>query len=74
MRREDWLWVGCKLVGAWLLGISLMQLPMFFAFGERARELVPLSLGMLLPAGFALWLLFGNTLWRLACRPQAHEP
>lgn len=72
LRREDWLWVGMKLMGAWFACLCLLQTPWLtmqshdgFGLGE-AIFLLSLSAAM----AISLWLLFGSQLWRWASRPR----
>lgn len=75
MSRADWLWVGCKLVGACfgLMGTGyLMGSVVFIVVGPGSGDHWLLALSSLFAP--AIWivlgafLFFGNGLWRLACR------
>ena len=71
MTRQDWLWVGLKIVGAWVVAVSLVYLASYWSMvglsGGRFGMWTTL-VGAACHTAFGLWLLFGNQIWRWASR------
>ena len=73
--RADWLWIGCKIVGAvaMLYGVSNLILSVAWLCGgldvypARAVAVGHIASQAVYAAGGA-WLLFGERIWRFACR------
>ena len=70
MTRAEWLWVGLKMLGAFVMlyGFgNLVSLPSWAMMGYGT-----FPLGVAVQQAFYLlggaWLLFGTRVWRLACR------
>lgn len=71
MKREDLLWVGCKLFGVYMLAMGLETLASWVAFTfssprPRAGEFVFLPVAIVMGLiGYVL--VFRNWVWELAC-------
>ncbi|HEX5111069.1 MAG TPA: hypothetical protein VFV95_21605 [Vicinamibacterales bacterium] len=79
MGRADWLWVGCKVVGAvaCLYGLGNLvhslgwMITGLAASTGRSREILVLIGSVASSAIHVIggaWLFFGERVWRLACR------
>jgi len=75
--RADWLWLGLKLIGAfWAVQMVIVasQMVMFQLDRVPWYGFLMLATGLAVP----LWLLFGDTVWRLALgsleRSDARQP
>lgn len=74
--REDWLWVGCKLLGAGAMihGVANLPLSAVWVWGgfpgaPRGTSIAVVLSAALWIAGGA-WLFFGDGVWRTACRSR----
>ena len=72
MTRSDWLWVGIKIVGAYYAMLMVFYFGQFFSMtGGRVSSWVVAMAGPVVGLGLALWLLMGDTVWRVASREPA---
>ncbi|MCB9886273.1 MAG: hypothetical protein H6838_12330 [Planctomycetes bacterium] len=75
LTREDWLWVGSKLLGAYLIANGMLTIGNMLTMVIMSAGLVALMLiGSIAYLVFGCMLLFGDRLWRRACRGGTGRP
>ena len=74
MLRGDWLWLGLKIVGAYYAMLMIVYLgQIVFHISGGWSEWGFAVIGPAMSLALALWLLFGERVWRVAARESVTQ-